>query len=191
VIAGILLAAGSSARFGSNKLLHPLPDGTPLVVAALRNLRPAVEEVVAVVRPDDAELVRVLATEAVRVVPCPEAARGMGASLACGVRATPDAQAWLIALGDMPSVPSALIARLAARLKAGAALVAPACNARRGHPVGFGREFFAALSQLDGDTGARAILGANAARLELISTDEAGVLLDIDTPGDLPGVARL
>ncbi len=191
MIAGILLAAGSSLRFGSNKLLHPLADGTPLVVAALRKLRPAVDHVVVVARPGDAELARVLANEAAQLIPCPEAARGMGASLACGVRATPDAQGWLIALGDMPWTPSAIVARLAARLRSGAALVAPEHDGRRGHPVGFSQEFFPALSRLDGDAGARAILGAHAARLELLPTDDPGVLCDIDRPEDLPGHARL
>lgn len=191
MIAGILLAAGASVRFGSHKLLHPLPDGTPLVLAALRRLQPAVDQVVVVVRPADAELARILAPEVVRVIPCPAAARGMGASLACGVRATPEAQGWLVALGDMPAVPSTLIAQLAARLRAGAALVAPVCGTRRGHPVGFAREFFPALSELDGDTGARALLEAHAARLEPVPTDAPGVLHDVDTPGDLPGLPRL
>lgn len=191
MIAGILLAAGASTRFGSNKLLHPLQDDTPLVLAALRPLQAAVDQVIVIVRPDDAALAQTLATEAARVVACPDAARGMGASLACGVRATPQAQGWLVALGDMPAVPSALIAQLAARLRAGAALVAPVCGNRRGHPVGFAREFFPALSELDGDTGARALLEAHAARLELIPTDAPGVLRDVDTPDDLPGLRRL
>jgi len=29
-IVGILLAAGSASRFGSDKLLHPLPHGVPI-----------------------------------------------------------------------------------------------------------------------------------------------------------------
>jgi molybdenum cofactor cytidylyltransferase len=191
VIAGILLAAGSGTRFGSHKLLHPLPDGMPLVIASLRALREGVDEVIAVVRPGDAALSKLLEKEQARVIVCEHAAQGMGASLACGVRATANAQGWLIALGDMPSIPSPIVARLAARLRAGCAVVAPVCRGRRGHPVGFGREFFPALSELNGDAGARAILGAHAARLELLHTDHPGVLRDVDTPYDLPGIARL
>jgi molybdenum cofactor cytidylyltransferase len=54
-LVGILLAGGSGTRFrasgGGDKLLHPLPDGTPIAVAALRQLVAAVPRVVAVVRP--------------------------------------------------------------------------------------------------------------------------------------------
>ncbi|MGH8772938.1 MAG: NTP transferase domain-containing protein, partial [Burkholderiales bacterium] len=56
MIAGVLLAAGASSRFGSNKLLHPLPDGTPIAVAAGRNLKRAVEDAFAVVRSHDEAL---------------------------------------------------------------------------------------------------------------------------------------
>ena len=50
---GILLAAGNSSRFGSHKLLHPLPDGTPLGVASARVMRFVLDRVVAVVRTGD------------------------------------------------------------------------------------------------------------------------------------------
>jgi molybdenum cofactor cytidylyltransferase len=191
VIAGILLAAGASTRFGANKLLHRLPDGTPLAVSALRNLRQGVDEVVAVVRPDDTALQRMLAPEGARVVLCPRAERGMGASLACGVRASSHAAGWLVALGDMPRTPPALIACLAERMRGGAALVAPVHGGRRGHPVGFGREFFEQLCQLDGDSGARGIVEAHSARLELLPSDSAGVLLDIDLPADIEAAAAV
>jgi molybdenum cofactor cytidylyltransferase len=185
VIAGILLAAGTGGRFGSNKLLHSLSDGIPLAVAALRNLRQGVDEVLIVVRPDDAELIRILGPEGANIIPCGAAARGMGASLACGVRAGHAADGWLVALGDMPDVPPTVVAQLADRLRNGAAIVAPVCNGQRGHPVGFSREFFESLAQLDGDTGARQILETHAARLELIESDDTGILRDIDTPTDL------
>ena len=185
MIAGILLAAGKSTRFGTNKLLHPLADGTPLVMAALLHLRHQVDEVIVVVSPDDAATQNLLAREQVRLVACRQSVRGMGASIACGVLASPDADGWLIALGDMPSIPPELIAELAARLKHGAAIVAPSLDGKRGHPVGFGREFFESLSHLDGDAGARTILETHTARVELVPTHHSGVLLDIDVPGDL------
>lgn len=185
MIAGILLAAGRSTRFGANKLVHPLPDGTPLALAALRNLRQGVDDVIVVVRPDDAELIRLIAREQAHVLACPEASRGMGASLACGIQASRAADGWLIALGDMPRIPPAVVAGLANRLRNGAAIVAPAFDGRRGHPVGFSCEFLEALCRLEGDAGARTILETNAAKVELITTHEPGVLRDIDTPADL------
>jgi molybdenum cofactor cytidylyltransferase len=185
VIVGILLAAGSGTRFGAHKLLHPLPDGTPMAVAALRNLAQGVDEVIAVVRPGDTDLMQCLAREKVRVLPCAKADQGMGASLACGVSAAPDAAGWIIALADMPFVPAEIVCTLAAQLNAGATIVAPAYQGQRGHPVGFGHAFYAALSALSGDQGARHILKQNADRLSLVPSTDPGVLRDIDTQADL------
>ncbi|HWR77288.1 MAG TPA: nucleotidyltransferase family protein [Thiobacillus sp.] len=185
MIVGILLAAGSGTRFGAHKLLHPLPDGTPMAVAALRNLAQGVDEVIVVVRPGDTELMQCLAQEKVQVMPCAKAGQGMGASLACGVRAAPDAAGWIIALADMPFVPGEIVTTLAARLKAGDAIVAPAYLGQRGHPVGFGHAFYPALSALNADQGARHILKQQPDRLTLIPCTDPGVLRDIDTQADL------
>src|SRR5258706_15796476 len=99
---GILLAAGSATRFGGDKLLATLPDGTPIAVAALNHLGATVDADVAVVRPRDAALAAALATAGARVTACPCAAAGLGASLAWGVRAAPLAAGALIAPPDMP-----------------------------------------------------------------------------------------
>lgn len=185
MIVGILLAAGSGTRFGSHKLLHPLPDGTPMAVAALRNLAQGVDEVIVVVRPGDTDLMKLLAREKVQVLPCANADQGMGASLACGVRAAPDAAGWIIALADMPFVPGDIVCTLAARLKAGDAIVAPAYLGQRGHPVGFGHAFYPALGALSGDQGARHILKQHTDRLTLVPSTNPGVLHDIDTQANL------
>jgi molybdenum cofactor cytidylyltransferase len=54
---------------------------------------------------------------------------------------------------------------------------------RRGHPVGFAAELYSELVQLDGDDGARRVV----ARYPGVAVElpDAGVLLDVDTPGDL------
>ena len=185
MIVGILLAAGRGTRFGSHKLLHRLPDGTPMALAALRNLALSVNSVIVVVRPDDSALIQLLSQQPARILPCPNAALGMGASLACGVRAAPKTNAWLIALADMPYVPPAAIAALTAQLQAGAPLVAPTYQGQRGHPVGFSRAFYPALAALTGDRGARHLLDQHAEQLHLIAVDEPGILRDIDTLEDL------
>ncbi len=183
-IVGLLLAAGAGTRFGGDKLLSPLPNGIPLGVAALRAVAGAVDGVLAVVRPEDDRLAGALAREGARVTACPFAADGMGASLAWGVRAAPLARAWLVALADMPWIQSATIARVADALRRGASIAAPSWRDSRGHPVGFASGFYAELSALSGDEGAKAILGRHG--VLLISTEDAGVLRDVDTPGDLP-----
>ena len=184
-IVAILLAAGSGSRFGGDKLLHPLPDGTPLGVAAARNLLAAVPDVVAVVRPGDFPLAGLLEQEGCYVTVCPHAARGMGASLAHGVGVCRGADGWLIALADMPLIKSATIAAVVRELKAGRDLVAPTYQGQRGQPVGFGKRFGAQLLVLDGDAGARDIISAHNSDLALIECDDAGILHDIDRKSDI------
>ena len=182
-IVGILLAAGSATRFGGDKLLVPLPDGTPIGLAALENLAAAVDAVVAVVRLGDEALATVLAAHGARVTACPRAAEGMGESLAWGVRAAPVAAAWLIALADMPWVQPASAGRVADALRQGAPIAAPAWQGAQGHPVGLAAGFYAELIAQTGDKGAKSIVARHGA--SLVATQDAGVLRDIDTPRDL------
>jgi molybdenum cofactor cytidylyltransferase len=184
-IVGILLAAGSSTRFGSNKLLHPLPDGTPLAVASLRNLRAAVPRVLAVIRPGAAELERLLREGRAEVTICDRAYEGMGTTLAHSVRASGDADGWVVALADMPFIRPETIRRVVERLEAGAQIVAPVWRGKRGHPVGFAGRFRADLERLTGDAGARELLKARAGSLELVECDDPGAVRDVDRPEDL------
>ena len=182
---GILLAAGASARFGAAKLLHPLADGTPVGVAAARALLQALPDSIAVVRPGDQALIDAFTALGMQVVENPRAEAGMGASLAAGVAATPAAAGWLIALADMPWLQPVTIRTLADRLRHGASMVAPLCQGRRGHPVGFAARWQAALCGLSADQGARDLLAQHPHELELITSGDAGVLADVDYPDDL------
>lgn len=187
-VAGLLLAAGSSSRFGADKLLHALPDGEAVAVHSARNLRAALPRVVAVVRDARGELASLLRAAGVGVLACDRAAEGMGASLACGVAATADAAAWVIALADMPFVRPGTVAAVAAAAAQGVMIAAPVYHGRRGHPVGFSRRFLPELLALGGDSGARTIIAAHADAVVLLQCDDAGVVRDIDTPGDLDPV---
>ncbi|MGE5791410.1 MAG: NTP transferase domain-containing protein, partial [Bacteroidota bacterium] len=84
-LVGILLAGGASTRFGSNKLLHPLPDGTPIAVASLGNLKAALPRVVAVVRPGADAVAQLLRAGGAEVTVCDRADDGMGTTLADAV----------------------------------------------------------------------------------------------------------
>lgn len=185
MIAGVLLAAGDSRRFRSRKLLHPLADGTPIGVRSAENLVAAVDRAFAVLAPDDRELSALLAPTGVIICPCQRSREGMGASLACGVRASPDADGWIIALADMPFLMPSTIAAVAQALRDGAPLAAPACGGQRGHPVGFTRRYHAELEQLTGDAGARDIVKRESQELRLLSIEDPGMHRDIDTPEDL------
>jgi len=181
-IVGILLAAGQSTRFGSNKLLHQLNDGTPMVLASARHLHNVLPQTIAVVEDANNEVAKLLAQEGVQVIENPLASEGMGTSIACGVANNPDAQGWVIALADMPCIPETAIRSVVKGLQQGANIIAPVYKKLRGHPVGFSGRYAQALMQLHTDQGARSVIQANSDSLELIETTEKGVIVDIDTP---------
>ena len=184
-LVGLLLAAGSATRFGSDKLQHPLPHGVSIAVQAARHLKAEVPRVIAAVRPDGLATARALAAEGCEVVVCERAADGMGASLACAARAAGAVDGYLVALADMPFARRSTIAAVREALERGALLAAPYWRARRGHPVAFAGRLRGELEALAGDEGARRVLDAHAAALVKVPVGDPGAVRDIDQPSDL------
>ncbi|MBT2969955.1 MAG: nucleotidyltransferase family protein [Candidatus Thiodiazotropha sp. (ex Ctena orbiculata)] len=184
-IQGILLAAGTGQRFGRHKLLHPLPSGESMGVASARSLMAALPNCLAVIHPQDRQLAELFAGLGLSVVENSEAEQGMGRSLAAAVGASADAAGWVVALADMPWIAAETIRSVARALQQGASMAAPAYRQRRGHPVGFARQWRAPLLALRGDVGARHLLAAHPDELLLLPTDDPAVLLDIDREADL------
>lgn len=184
-IVGILLAAGSSRRFGSAKLLHRLPDGIPMAVIAARRLRQSCDRTLAVVQPGSDSLTELLTREGIDVVASRESIFGMGHSLAAGIRAASIASGWIIALADMPFIEAATYQCVAKALRNGASIAVPEFNGQRGHPVGFAGHWHARLGALTGDEGARSILATNSADIALLPVNDQGILRDVDTKTDV------
>jgi molybdenum cofactor cytidylyltransferase len=190
-VVGLLLAAGSASRFGSDKLAHALPHGVPIAVQSARHLKSGLPRVIAVVRPGSAALAASLKSEGCEVGVCESAADGMGASLACAVRAAGPASAYVVALADMPFVRPSTISAVRDAVAGGAPLAAPYFRTRRGHPVGISGRFYERLIVMKGDEGARRILSENEAALLKIPVGDPGVIRDIDTPSDLVPPVRV
>jgi molybdenum cofactor cytidylyltransferase len=184
---GILLAAGLGTRFDPsgihNKLLAPLPNGMPVVFQSARRLLAVATEVIAIVRPGAEKLSGVLNEAGCMVIFSADAERGMGATLAAAVRATSDADGWLVALGDMPWIEPSSIEAVARALDSGETLVAPSYHGKRGHPAGFGMAHRDTLAALDGDAGARALFSLQTPFM--VEVDDPNVLRDVDLPSDL------
>jgi molybdenum cofactor cytidylyltransferase len=185
LIQGILLASGSATRFGSDKLMHRFADGEPMAAHSARHLLEALPGAIAVVRSAASPLAEKLKAEGLRIVECPDAAEGMGRTLAAGVAASRDAAGWVIALADMPFLQPATIVAVADRVRGGDAIVAPVYHGERGHPVGFAARFRAELETFRGDEGARSLLRAQKDQIRLLEVQDAGVVRDVDTPRDL------
>jgi len=184
-IAGILLAAGSARRFGAPKLLHALHDGLPVAAVAAQSLVQVLPNTLAVVKPGDHALIKVFTELGLHIVENPLADEGMGTSLATGINATAMADGWLIALADMPWIQPTTISALVDRLENRASMVAPVFEGRRGHPAGFSSRWLQPLRDLRGDKGARDLIAQNPDALELLTTEDAGVLRDVDYPHDI------
>lgn len=184
----VVLAAGRGSRFeaAAGGSVHKLEQ----VLGATTVLGRTLEHVIAtgcpVVVVTTARLVmaaaRLVARRDLVVVSDEEARRGVGHSIAAGVSERPDAAGWLILPGDMPLVAPRSITAVADAL-ADHAVAHTQYQGRRGHPVGFGSELFTELVALDGDEGARRVVARYPAHAVVV--DDPGVLVDIDTPGDL------
>ena len=182
MIAGLLLAAGRSTRFGGDKLLA-LVDGAPVLSWSASALAAEVDALYLVVPPDAAS--RLLVVSGVEVVTVEHARRddGLASSIRAGVAALPShVEAVVIALADQPFVPPGIVRLLRERWSAGGVMaVAPRYREGRGHPVLFGRSTFSALQALQGDEGAKTLLESLGPDLALVDVDEP-MPADVDTP---------
>jgi molybdenum cofactor cytidylyltransferase len=190
VIAGLLLAAGRSSRFGADKLCAKL-DGKAVIRWSATSLLSAVDVVYVVVAPGADAPVQALSRMDVRFVVNLAHAEGMASSIRAGVAALPaDVEAVVIALGDQPRVSAEVMRALIARWREGNAdAVAPRYDEGRGNPVLFARSCFAALLTLRGDVGARAVLEALGSRAAEVPVP-GSIPVDVDTPEALDALQR-
>jgi len=184
LIAGILLAAGQSTRFGRQKLLEPW-RGEPLVRKTARcfldaGLRP----LIAVVS-SDPRLVDALAGLSLTTVENAHPENGISSSIAIGVRALPETtDAALIGVGDQPYLTAEAIEELMKAFSPGR-IVVPRWGDHRGNPPVFDHRFFPDLLALDGDHGGQRVITAHAdAVTEIPFPAELGD--DIDRPEEWP-----
>lgn len=187
----LILAGGAGRRFGasgSGSKLHADLGGAPVIRrVADRVLAAGFAETVVVSGAEGASLRRALAGLGCRIIAAPDWGEGMAASLRTGIAAlSPEAKGVCVFLGDMPLVPTAVCFALIAAAETAGCAARPRHEGKPGHPVAFTRAAFADLLTLRGDTGATALLRARPERIAYIDTADSGVLLDIDTPGDLP-----
>ena len=183
----IILAAGSSKRFGRQKLFEMLPGGNTVLNETIFRVKRAVSEVSIIT---NVQIYSSLHDQNNQLKVCPEANLGMGATLAYGIKLVQTANACLVCLADMPFIKTTTYRTLAKSLTTDN-IVVPVFNGKQGNPVGFGKRFFDDIMLLNGDSGGRSLLLLHPDSIQHVEVDDPAILYDIDTPEDLEKYAHI
>lgn len=186
-VTAVILAAGESRRMGTQKVLLPYGETTVLghIIGALKE--GGVSDVVVVTghKPDP---VREAAQQAgARVAHNDAYKEGMLSSVRCGLRASDDAEAHLIALGDQPSIRASAVQRVREEFhnrRGKDVIVVPATGGKRGHPLLFSAAFRDEVLNDFDDVGLRGLLQRHPDAIAEAQIDDDGVLRDMDYPED-------
>jgi molybdenum cofactor cytidylyltransferase len=183
-VGAIILAAGRSTRMGRNKMLEPL-NGKAMLLHVVESVRDAGLAGPIIALGHEAEKVALCLRDVAHIpVSIPDYGEGMSRSLRGAVAAIPaDWDASFIALGDMPFV-SAELLREMAELAREDRIVVPLCAGKQGNPVIWGRHFFAAMKECQGDQGAKPLIAEHSSAVVFIVTTDSAIHRDIDELGD-------
>jgi molybdenum cofactor cytidylyltransferase len=186
-IGAVILAAGVSSRMGEAKQLLRLGQNTLLeqVVDIVRGSR--VHEIVLVLGHQAGTIQKHLAIKDLKIVINESYQHGMGTSLRTGLAAlSSETNAALIVLADQPFIRAETLDQLMDHYEqSGAQIAIPVYKGFRGNPVLLDRSVFPEVMALRGDIGCRAIFGNHVEGIVKVPVDDIGILLDLDTKGDV------
>ncbi len=186
-VASIILAAGSSVRFGGAKQLASL-NGKLLLQYALDAANDSsVNYVFLVVGDYSNEILEKVKLGRAQVLFNPEFKTGIASSIRAGVHNLPDDTIGVIVMvADQPFLRKEHLEKMINRFKAdhGKKIVALSQDGEPRNPALIPRELFSLLKQLEGDSGARELV-KNSDRLSLVEADDSSVFSDVDTQGTL------
>jgi len=180
---------------GRPKALYPFPTQvtTPGKISFLEHLlgiaRHPKVGAVRVVLGANAELIRqAVEMDAASVVLNDDWPKGQLTSIQAAIRNLPAGatDGMMVFLVDHPLISAGLVDKLIERFyRTGAPVVVPTYEGKRGHPAIFASRLYDELLAAPVETGARAVVWAHAAEVIEMPTDEKGVILNLNSPGDI------
>ena len=188
----IILAAGSSTRMGSQKLLLPYHNSTMIETVIDNVLGSKIDKVMVVLGTDSKEITRTIGEKPVEFCINQHPEKGMLSSALCGFKAIPEeANAALVYLGDQPNIPPAITNTiLEAYNKDIHGIVIPVHNHRRGHPLLVDLKYRRDLIKLDLEKGLRSLMHLFPEDVLEVEVYEPGILVDIDTKEDYSNATK-
>lgn len=187
----LVLAAGKSSRFGSDKLLAKMPDGRPLIAHSLEPLQSIAHQykldLCIVTRADNLPLIDYLSNKNIPYTLSSDAHLGMGHSLSHGVKCNKNWQGWMITLADMPNLTTSTLEALITTISINPHRIVRPSLLKKGkvipsHPTYFPQNLGNKLSQLTGDNGAKHLIK---------SLDQPPILFNVPHPNSLKDVDTL
>jgi len=181
-IAGIILAAGESSRFGKPKQILKWKNEPFVRVVAQTALRAGLSPVIVVIGAHAKQVESTVQDLDATIVQNDEWRDGQGSSIRAGVRLLPHTSGGAIfLLTDQPQVNTSILQALKEKHAEGLyPIIAPMVFDRRANPVLFDQVTFNDLMAIEGDTGGRAIFHKH--RVEYLPWHDHSLLLDVDTP---------
>ncbi len=182
----LILAAGGSRRFGSQKLLVPV-KGIPMIQRVLNLVKPFGDAAI-VLRPGYEREFSKVDLSGVTKLLNPKWESGISSSIKVGVRYAEDEgyDAVIIVLGDMPFLKAETLSTILQRaVRSRALFVYPTYKGIKGFPTVVKRELFDRVNLLKGDEGFKRLIFSYPELCESVEVDDPGCVLDVDRPEDL------
>lgn len=202
-LCAVILAAGESARMGTDKALLPWPPrasgsggGQTFLSSAINALSSFSEMVIVVIGKNEASLAPVAYANGASLVRNPSPEQGQFSSLQVGLQAVLSygRDAAIVTLVDRPPASSVVLSTLISAFMAapiGVWAVVPEYRGKHGHPVVLGREMIEVLLKALPTSTARELEHQNQTHIRYIQVDDPTVTLNVDTPEEYAALAAM
>lgn len=184
-VSALVLAAGYSERFGSDKRIALLPDGNSILDNVINKLYQPSKEIFVIVRKNETNKFAI--KPKCSFINYEGISTGLGWSLSFGIKTLRNitvSDSIAVYLADMPWLKIETILDLYSHA-ASNRIVIPVFNGKNGHPVIFGKSFWDDLEKCEGNIGAKEVIYRNKDSTIFVNFQDPGILKDIDRPSDL------